>query len=316
MVDTMTKATYKAFGMVIESEIPLPELKEYTFFEESYHADIDITIADLTERWNEIGIEGKFIVKEKEVLFHIKNTAIFGVLNGNSIIVSPSLHADYDKIRLYVLGTCMGILLMQRRILPLHGSAVVIDGKAYAIVGESGAGKSTLAATFIDNGYPLLSDDVIALSHSLNGEITVAPSYPQQKLWEESLKKLEMHPNEFKPLFERETKYAIPVASNFYDGESLPLAGVFELVKSEQDSIELTRIDSRLEKLPILLHHTYRNSFLKGLNLLEWHFDMTAKCAHQLEVYRVKRPLTKFTPFELQSLLLKTIKGDLIDDEN
>ena len=59
-----------------------------------------------------------------------------------------------------------GALLMQRKILPLHGSAVAIDGKAYAIVGDSGAGKSTLASAFLNKGYQLLSDDVIAVSLS------------------------------------------------------------------------------------------------------------------------------------------------------
>ena len=74
--------------------------------------------------------------------------------------------ADEDKIRLYILGTCMGALLMQRKILPLHGSAIAIDGKAYAFVGDSGAGKSTLASAFLSKGYKLLSDDVIAVSLS------------------------------------------------------------------------------------------------------------------------------------------------------
>ena len=36
---------------------------------------------------------------------------------------------------------------------PLHGSAIAIDGKAYAIVGDSGAGKSTLASAFLKKGY-------------------------------------------------------------------------------------------------------------------------------------------------------------------
>ena len=49
---------------------------------------------------------------------------------------------------------------------PLHGSAIAIDGKAYAIVGDSGAGKSTLASAFLNQGYQLLSDDVIAVSLS------------------------------------------------------------------------------------------------------------------------------------------------------
>ena len=38
----------------------------------------------------------------------------------------------------YLLGTCMGTILMQRKILPLHGSAIEIEGKVYAIVGDSG----------------------------------------------------------------------------------------------------------------------------------------------------------------------------------
>ena len=57
----------------------------------------------------------------------------------------------------------MGAILMQRKILPLHGSAIAIDGKAYAIVGDSGAGKSTLASAFLKRGYQLLSDDVITV---------------------------------------------------------------------------------------------------------------------------------------------------------
>ena len=74
--------------------------------------------------------------------------------------------ANEDHVRLYILGTCMGALLLQRKILPLHGSAIAINGKAYAIVGDSGAGKSTLASAFLNKGYQLLSDDVIPVSLS------------------------------------------------------------------------------------------------------------------------------------------------------
>ena len=73
----------------------------------------------------------------------------FCIQEGKRIIVSPIEGSDEDEIRLYILGTCMGAILMQRKILPLHGSAVAIDGKAYAIVGDSGAGKSTLASAFL-----------------------------------------------------------------------------------------------------------------------------------------------------------------------
>ena len=101
-----------------------------------------------------------------EVMFNVPNIANFYIKDGKKIIVSPLDEIDEDVLRLYILGTCMGTILMQRKILPLHGSAIEIDGKVYAIVGDSGAGKSTLASAFLKQGYKLVSDDVIAVSVS------------------------------------------------------------------------------------------------------------------------------------------------------
>ena len=47
------------------------------------------------------------------------------------------------------LGTCMGAILMQRKILSITWQCSSNNGKAYAIVGDSGAGKSTLASAFL-----------------------------------------------------------------------------------------------------------------------------------------------------------------------
>lgn len=93
--------------------------------------------------------------------------------HGKRIVVCPQPGADEKKVRLFILGTCMAVIMMQRGILPLHGSAVVIDGWAYAFVGHSGAGKSTLSAALASRGYPLLTDDVVALTWDAGEE----PSY-------------------------------------------------------------------------------------------------------------------------------------------
>ena len=100
-------------------------------------------------------------------MFQIPNIATFSIQNGNKnncfTFERIQMKMSFDFI---YLGTCMGAILMQRKIFPLHGSAVAINGKAYAIVGDSGAGKSTLASAFLNKGYQLLSDDVIAVSLS------------------------------------------------------------------------------------------------------------------------------------------------------
>ncbi|OXS59069.1 ABC transporter family protein [Bacillus sp. V-88] len=306
MIGTCEFTFYRAFGLNIQSEIPLPEVKRMK--EILNHIDVNIGVGDLREEWKEHGKEGKFAVINDTVMFHIKNTAIFSVVKGERVIVSPFENADENKIRLYLLGSCMGIILLQRKILPLHGSAVLIDGKVYAIIGHSGAGKSTLASTLMKTGYKLISDDVIAVSLSENQEIIVHSSYPQQKLWEESLEKLDLPMNQYSRLFEREKKYAIPVGSYFHNGERMPLAGIFELEKSEQEQLTIEKVQKSIEKLPVLFHHTFRNSVLNRLGLLEWHFSSTASLADQVEMYKIKRPTSGFTPYEIQSLLLNTIR--------
>ncbi|MNN36690.1 HPr kinase/phosphorylase [compost metagenome] len=210
-----------------------------------------------------------------------------------------------DQIRLYILGTCIGVILMQRKILPLHGSAVAINGKVYAVVGQSGAGKSTLATVLLNKGYQLLSDDVIAVKLTQDNPPLVMPSYPRQKLWKESIDQLGMEVSDFQPLFERETKFAIPVASRFYS-EDLPLAGIFELVKADNDQIDIRRIEG-LERISVLHQHTYRKSVITSLGLTEWHFNATVNLLKQIDTYRLQRPNCGFTAVELADLLLSQI---------
>ena len=150
MLDTVEYVKYKAFGLSILSEIPMPELLEQP---EGSKDTVDIIIEknDIPELWNELSSpQKKLVVKENLVMFQIADIAIFLIEDGKKIIVSPLEGYEEDIARIYVLGTCMGALLMQRKVYPLHGSAVAIDGKAYAFVGESGAGKSTLASAFLN----------------------------------------------------------------------------------------------------------------------------------------------------------------------
>jgi hypothetical protein len=305
VIGAANKPVYKAFGFSVTSEFPLPELLPLSVMEEE--AEIAVELSDLSGLWKDLGAkQGRYTVNKNLILFQIPNVATFCIQDGRKITVSPLAGSHFDEIRLYVLGTCMGAILMQRKILSLHGSAVAIDGKAYAFVGESGAGKSTLASAFLSRGYPLLSDDVIAVSLSLNECVpVVTPSYPMQKLWQQSLEQFGMDVCQYRPIVHRETKYSVPVHTN-YCQKPLPLAGVFELVASEKENMRLHRISS-LERLSILYIHTYRNILISRSGLMEWHFETTAKIANQIDLFRIVRPVSEFTASELASLILTTI---------
>lgn len=304
MIETIRKCRYKAFGLNILSDIPLPEVPQMGA--SVNRVDVVIERGDLSKAWSKYANHQKnYITRDSFVMFQVPDTAIFSIQDGGKIIVSPMVGSDEDKIRLYILGTCMGALLMQRKILPLHGSAVVIDGKAYAFVGERGAGKSTLAQAFLNKGYQLLSDDVVAVSITKENGPIVTPSYPQQKLWQECLNEFGMDTRKYHPLFDRETKYAVPVPTKF-SSESVQLAGVFELVKSKNEQIDISRIEG-LERLHTLYSQTFRNFLIQRLGFREWHFKSCASFVNQIDVYQIRRPSVGFTAHKLASLILSTL---------
>jgi hypothetical protein len=299
------KLIYNAFGLSMISDIHLPELDSMANM--TVDTDVEIKIEETSYYKQELESNPfQHFVIENEVLFNVPNIANFYIKDGKKIIVSPLDEADEDVLRLYILGTCMGTILMQRKILPLHGSAIEIDGKVYAIVGDSGAGKSTLASAFLKHGYKLVSDDVIAVSVSQENPIPyVTPAYPQQKLWQESLNMFGMENSNYRSIYGRENKYCIPVTESFVKAP-LPLAGVFELVKSE----ETTHLDQleKLESIHTLMKNTYRNFLIPRLGLMEWHFRTSASILEHIAMYRLHRSTSESSADQLALLILDSIR--------
>jgi hypothetical protein len=60
----------------------------------------------------------------------------------------------------------------------LHASGVVLDGSAVAFLGQSGAGKSSVAMRLALRGLPMLTDDLLSISHS-EGEVVAHPGTMQ-----------------------------------------------------------------------------------------------------------------------------------------
>lgn len=90
--------------------------------------------------------------------------------------------SSFEDAVSYLLGPVMGMVLNLRETPTLHGSAVALEGRAVAFIGESGAGKSTTAAAFAQRGQPVLTEDIVALSSDLK----VQPGYPLVRLWPHS----------------------------------------------------------------------------------------------------------------------------------
>ena len=283
----------------------MPELQQVNNTNRS--ADVTVRFADLSQWAEAISTrDTNFTMQPPGFMFQMPDTGIFCIHEGNSIIIDPAPQVSEAKLRLFILGTCMGILLMQRDIFPLHGSALLIEGQAYAFVGHSGAGKSTLAATFMQAGYPLISDDVIAVNYE-NGVPHVYPAYPQQKLWQESLNHFGISSDQYSTLHDEYDKFAIPVGDRFYN-QPVPLAGVFELVKTDAPEASIIELN-RLERLHIMLAHTFRGAIVPRLGLKQRHFSQFAALAGELDAYQIQRSTTAFTAPAIMEKVVQIIQS-------
>ncbi|SFI89021.1 hypothetical protein SAMN02799624_02518 [Paenibacillus sp. UNC496MF] len=317
MITTARDYRYTVFGLRVASEFELAELRVASAEDDAAGdaggSAVEIRRGELAAEWAAHGAEAEanddwLAFPAHGVLFRVPDVAIYRISDGERIVVSPFPGADDALLRLYLLGTCMGVLLMQRRMLPLHGSAVVIEGRAYAIVGESGAGKSTLAAAFLSRGCRLLTDDVIAVApRSADGAPLVYPAYPQQKLWQASLERLGMDAGAYRPLYD--AKFAVPVAARFCE-RPVPLAGAFELVRSEDDAAVGLRSIAGIERLPVLRRHTYRDFLIPLLGGEQWHFERIADLAGRIGLYRLSRPAVRFSAGELVDAVLEAVRGE------
>ena len=71
---------------------------------------------------------------------------------------------------------------------------------------------------------------------------------------------MEWKQSNYQSIYGRENKYCVPVSSQF-SYEPLPFAGVFELVKTENEEIEINQLKN-LKGFIHFINHTYRNFFI------------------------------------------------------
>jgi hypothetical protein len=83
--------------------------------------------------------------------------------DGRTIEYHRLREATSASLTTYLLGQALSFSLLSFGYEPLHATAVVVDGEAIAFLGECGYGKSTLGAAFVARGFPVLTDDVLAL---------------------------------------------------------------------------------------------------------------------------------------------------------
>ncbi len=282
--------SYIAYGLRIQSVVPLPELVPGAAPAAENEADVTIRFGKIDAASLGPKHELRQIYADNEQI-HLfwPGIGLFLVCKGREIIIDPAPGVDECVLRLFILGSTLAMLLHQRGdVAVLHASTVAIAGQAIAFVGAKSAGKSTMAAALHQRGHTLLTDDILAISLS-TARPMVLPGYPHLKLWPDSIASMGHSPEALPRLRPELEKRGYRVTNRFASAP-VPLKGIYVLGRGPALKIEPLRPH---EALINLLPHWYGARF--GPDLLQalgvsTHFSQCVALVKKVSICGLERP--------------------------
>lgn len=133
-----------------------------------------------------------------------------------------------------LFSTVAALSLAGVGLLPMHASAVEVDGRAYLLAGRAGAGKSTLTAELLGNGARLIGDDLSVLTPPAAGRgFEVLRGRPAMRLHAATANLVHAAYRSDVPTDERGKVLVRPHAR--VPDAAFPLAGIFVLAPGPTD---------------------------------------------------------------------------------
>jgi hypothetical protein len=274
---------YSGYGLLIDSALPLPDLgAEVAPTDPPARVDVVVRRGEVAPPSPDAQtLPHGLWLEPRRIGVDVPGVGRFSAEDGVRITVDAQADATPDEVRLFLLGTVFGALMLQRGHLVLHGNAFRVGDACAVVLGHSGAGKSTLAAELHRRGHDVLSDDVVPI----DADGRALPGWPRIKLWQDALDRLGRTSADLRPVRGAHAKFHLPL-----DRPALPPLPVRRLYV-------LDRHDGPLRLTPItgaavftaLHEHAYRNELLVGAHR-RTHLARSAALAARARLVRVDRP--------------------------
>jgi hypothetical protein len=275
---------YYGFGLDFQSAIPIPEMREGSHGNDG---PVAIQLANAPCPDGLIQVAEGVAAGPNDFWMDVPGIARLHVSHGAKILIDLAPGASLNELRAYLLGSATGALLHQRGFMPLHASAVEIDGQAIAFCGASGAGKSTLALNLVKRGHRLLSDDICAIDTS-SGVPSIWPGLINLKLWRESLTAVGEGYEALQPVLPALDKYKLPIAETVgYHGHRV--AHIFLLSVSERQQLAITHLQGT-DGLAALVANTFRGQLVGPMKRDQRHFTQCVAIAASIKLHRLSYP--------------------------
>jgi hypothetical protein len=279
---------YTAYNLCIHSQIPFPELISSEAIPETIEKlklpDVVISLRQISD------FEAESSDGENCFLGIIEDSTAtvcrFLVEFGQQIVIEPTPGIEEDILHPLILGPMFAILLRQRGLLVLHASCVVVNNVAVAFLGYSGWGKSTLANAFYNQGYSLLTDDVMAIKVGVN-ELITFPGYPYVRLLPDSAASLGYEFEKLEVIHTGAVKRNNILTQGF-PKNPLPLKRIYVLENIRRSKNEIESIQPQ-EAFLSLLRHSRMTNVLTNENFVSSHMRQCTELIKKVSICCLKR---------------------------
>jgi hypothetical protein len=234
--------------------------------------------------------------------------------DGDLITCRAFPQAESESFQVYLLGQALSFALVKSGFEPLHATAVTVNDRAIAFIGDCGFGKSTLAAAFLQAGHRLLTDDLM-LSQTITHGIVAYPGPARIKLFPKMARKFLTDASSAVPLNPKTQKQIISLNNTQVCSEAMPLAAVYVLAspnKANDVSVRITPLTER-EAFVSLLGSTF-NRVIVEPDRLRRQFDAAQTLANNVTIRKLSYPRSlEHLPLVREAILsdLCAVKSDI-----
>jgi hypothetical protein len=297
-----TLPLYKIFGFKMASEFPFANRMT------TASGDPDVTFhcvnaPPIAGDWQKVEpcLASPRITEEGESRFSIHRLEEYDVIHFAGIadfylwpdrIVSHLLDPAYDYlVEIRLLGEVFTIWLELHDLPALHASAIVESDKAAAFLSTNKGGKSVLAASLMQEGRPLLTDDILAVEESQNTFLG-RPSYPQMRMWPGEAMHFLGHYQDLEIVHPGYTKRRVPVGPDglgAFCSESRPLSALYlpKRLASTEGKIKIETVSPR-DAIIELIRNSFSSRIVEALGLGAKRLEFFARLARQVPMHRIE----------------------------
>ena len=196
-------------------------------------------------------------------------------------------------VEIQLLGDVLSVWLERRGVIALHASAVVAGEAAIGFLASNKGGKTSLAASLMQAGCPLLTDDILPLE-ATEGGVIGHPGFPQMRMWPEVAAHFLGDWNDTEIVHPAFTKRRIPVGpqglGSFHD-RPVPLARLFvpEMVDDARQPVEMQPLSAR-EVLAELMGNSFAVDWVDALGWQRRRLGVLARAASTVPILRLRYP--------------------------